>query len=62
MSDTQPYQFEPEEPLQYEDDSNCGICGYCSKHYIFKKYIMRVNCPFNFGLILLTWKCQLIYT
>jgi len=23
MNDTQPYQFEPEEPLQDEDDSDC---------------------------------------
>jgi len=24
-----------------------GIFGYCSKHYIFKKYFLRVNCLFN---------------
>ena len=25
----------------------CGIFGYCSKHYIFKKYFLRVDCLFN---------------
>ena len=25
----------------------CRIFCYCSKHYIFKKYVLRVDCPFN---------------
>ena len=29
-------------------DYYCGIFGYCSKHYIFKQYFLRVDCPFNF--------------
>ena len=28
-------------------DYYCGIFGYCSKHYIFKKYFLRVDCPFK---------------
>jgi len=28
-------------------DYYCGIIGYCSKHYIFKQYFLRVDCPFK---------------
>jgi len=28
-------------------DYYCGIFGYCSKHYIFKKYFLRVDCSFK---------------
>ena len=28
-------------------DYYCGIFGYCSKHHIFKKYFLRVDCPFK---------------
>ena len=28
-------------------DYYCGSFGYCYKHYIFKIFILRVNCPFN---------------
>jgi len=31
-------------------DYYCGIIGNCSKHYIFKKYFLRVNCPFKASL------------
>jgi len=30
-------------------DYYCGILCYCHKHYIFKKYYLRVNCPFKPG-------------
>ena len=26
------------------------IFGYCSKHYIFKTYFLRVDCPFNWRI------------
>ena len=26
---------------------NVEFFGYCSKHYIFKKYFLRVDCPFK---------------
>jgi len=28
-------------------DYYCGIFGYYSKHYIFKNYFLRANCPFK---------------
>ena len=45
-------------------DYYCGIFGYCSKHYIFKKYFLMVDCPlmdstftFNFSYLGL-WNCS----
>ena len=28
-------------------DYYCGIFGYCFKHYIFKTYFLRMQCPFK---------------
>ena len=28
-------------------DYYCGIFGYCFDHSIFKKYVLRVDCPFK---------------
>ena len=39
-------------------DYYCGIFGYCSKHYLFFKYLLRVDCPIKAQLLNIPDKSQ----